>query len=213
MVPKVRCTIQGWSKSLQACCHCPAQRCDTLQSGGITEGTGHGGSSLTAPQRPPTLYIVAYMTSGMIHFIQIPMTALNTEGETGTGTLLRKLMFHVVSFAPTANVSVRTWAHLHSVDKLMPSRCVTNEQIRLRLRPAEQFQKPLTKVHQSIKNENIYRTTSCRIFSLSTSTASFSWGQTGKQHHKEKAHLDAGWHSVNPPQPSQASHEDLYHTS
>ena len=63
----------------------------------------------------------------------------------------------------------------------MPSRCVTNEQIRLRLRPAEQFQKPLTKVHKSIKNENMYRTTSCQIFSLSTSSASFSWGQTTPQ--------------------------------
>lgn len=162
--------------------------------GGITEGTAHKRSSLIAPQRPSTWYIVAYMTR-IIHFIQTP-TALHTEWE----DIVEKIavsccLFPVRLSRSTANVSVQTWAHLHRVDKVMPSRCVMKEQIRLRLRPAEQFQKPLTKVHQSIKNENMYRTTSCQIFSLSTSFLHRL--VEGKQHHNEKTQLDAGWHSFN----------------
>lgn len=211
MIPKVRCTIQGWSKSLQACCHCPAQRCDTLHNGGITEGTEHKGSFLIAPQRS-TWYIVAYMNiydNDNSFYTNTDGTAHQVGGHCWKNC--RFMLFPVRlsrSTESTANVSVRTWAHLHRVDKVMPSRCVTNEQIRLRLRPAEQFQKPLTKVHKSIKNENMYRTTSCQIFSLCTSSASLSWGQTTPQRENTPRCWLALSQSLT--QPSQASHEDLH---
>lgn len=208
MIPKVRCTIQGWSKSLQACCHCPAQRCDTLHNGGNYWRNRTQGIFPNSSTKINMIYSCIYDNDNSF-YTNTDGTAHQVGGHCWKNC--RFMLFPVRlsrSTESTANVSVRTWAHLHRVDEVMPSRCVTNEQIRLRLRPAEQFQKPLTKVHKSIKNENMYRTTSGQIFSLSTSSASLSWGQTTPQRENTPRCWLALSQSLT--QPSQPSHEDLH---